>query len=188
MPDLHGRLTAGIRVTDMTTPEHTEPQHELLFDVPRKHGIARLGLMANESWNEDPRRSLFTLARYKFVAKLLSGKLRILDVGCGKGFLLHDFTEACPGVEVAGLDISRYAIDHAMESVKPFPKKGARPRSRGLTTISIWLSQSTRCITSTSTTCGRPCSKSSVWAAAPSLFAWRPTGASVKRRTSCTGS
>ncbi len=28
--------------------------------------------------------------------------MRILDVGSGKGFLLHDFTEACPGVEVAG--------------------------------------------------------------------------------------
>jgi protein-L-isoaspartate(D-aspartate) O-methyltransferase len=44
--------------------------------------------------------------------------MRILDVGAGKGFLLHDFTEACPGVEVHGLDISRYAIDHAMESVR----------------------------------------------------------------------
>lgn len=50
--------------------------------------------------------------------------MRILDVGCGKGFLLHDFTEACPGVEVAGLDVSRYAIDHAMDSVKPFLQEG----------------------------------------------------------------
>ena len=44
---------------------------------------------------------------------------RILDVGCGKGFLLHDFAAALPGVEVTGLDISRYALDHAMDSVKP---------------------------------------------------------------------
>lgn len=44
---------------------------------------------------------------------------RVLDVGVGKGFLLHDFTESVPGIEAAGLDISRYAIDHAMESVKP---------------------------------------------------------------------
>ena len=27
---------------------------------------------------------------------------RILDVGCGKGFLLHEFTNAVPGVEIAG--------------------------------------------------------------------------------------
>ena len=28
--------------------------------------------------------------------------MRVLDVGSGKGFILHDFTEACPGIEVAG--------------------------------------------------------------------------------------
>lgn len=43
----------------------------------------------------------------------------ILDVGCGKGFLLHDFTLSVPGVRVAGLDISSYAIEHAKEEVKP---------------------------------------------------------------------
>jgi ubiquinone/menaquinone biosynthesis C-methylase UbiE len=43
---------------------------------------------------------------------------RILDVCCGKGFLLHEFTNAVPGVEIAGLDISTYAIAHAKEEVK----------------------------------------------------------------------
>src|SRR5689334_20610649 len=50
--------------------------------------------------------------------------MRILDVGSGKGFLLHDFAEAVPGVEVAGIDISAYGIEHTMESVKPFIKQG----------------------------------------------------------------
>ncbi|HEV7692928.1 MAG TPA: methyltransferase domain-containing protein [Hyphomonadaceae bacterium] len=50
--------------------------------------------------------------------------MRILDVGSGKGFLLHDFTESVPGVEVAGIDISGYGIEHTMESVKPFIKQG----------------------------------------------------------------
>ncbi len=49
---------------------------------------------------------------------------RILDVGCGKGFLLYDFTQAVPGVQVAGLDISAYAIQHAKEEVKPFLCRG----------------------------------------------------------------
>lgn len=44
--------------------------------------------------------------------------MRILDVGAGKGFLLHDLLEAVPGVEVHGIDISRYGIEHAMDSVK----------------------------------------------------------------------
>jgi SAM-dependent methyltransferase len=45
---------------------------------------------------------------------------RVLDVGCAKGFLLHDFRLVAPGIEVAGLDVSPYAIEHAMEDVRPF--------------------------------------------------------------------
>lgn len=43
---------------------------------------------------------------------------KILDVGCGKGFLLFDFTKVVPGVEVYGLDISEYAIETAKEEIK----------------------------------------------------------------------
>lgn len=49
---------------------------------------------------------------------------KILDVGCGKGFLLYEFTQAVPGVTVAGLDISEYAIENAKEEVKPFIRHG----------------------------------------------------------------
>jgi SAM-dependent methyltransferase len=49
---------------------------------------------------------------------------RVLDVGCGKGFLLYDLTQAVPGLEVRGLDISQYAIDHAKEEVRPFLEAG----------------------------------------------------------------
>ena len=49
---------------------------------------------------------------------------RILDVGCGKGFLLHEFTNAVPGVEIAGIDISTYAIAHAKEEVKSSLRAG----------------------------------------------------------------
>ncbi len=43
---------------------------------------------------------------------------KILDVGCGKGFLLFDFTKVVPGVEVYGLDISEYAIENSKEEIK----------------------------------------------------------------------
>ena len=43
---------------------------------------------------------------------------RILDVGCGKGFLLHDLKHAVPDASVSGLDISRYALAHAVEDVR----------------------------------------------------------------------
>jgi SAM-dependent methyltransferase len=42
----------------------------------------------------------------------------VLDVGCGKGFMLHDFSELIEGISVEGIDISSYAIENAVESVK----------------------------------------------------------------------
>jgi 2-polyprenyl-3-methyl-5-hydroxy-6-metoxy-1,4-benzoquinol methylase len=66
--------------------ETKEKQYDIVFDVAKKHGIARLGLMINESWNQDPKRTLFTLARYKFVAKMLVGAEHVLGVGCADAF------------------------------------------------------------------------------------------------------
>jgi 2-polyprenyl-3-methyl-5-hydroxy-6-metoxy-1,4-benzoquinol methylase len=63
-----------------------EEQYSLLFEVAERHGITKLGLMVNESWNQDPKRTLFTLARYKFVAKMVEGCDRVLEVGCADAF------------------------------------------------------------------------------------------------------
>lgn len=52
----------------------------------RALGPARLGIMSSHVWREDPRRLLFSLARYKFVAKMLAGQEEVLEVGCGDGF------------------------------------------------------------------------------------------------------
>lgn len=50
----------------------------------------------------------------------LTSESSVLDVGCAKGFMLYDFMQVIPGIKVAGIDISQYAIDNAMESVKLF--------------------------------------------------------------------
>jgi ubiquinone/menaquinone biosynthesis C-methylase UbiE len=44
----------------------------------------------------------------------------VLQVGCEKGFLLHDFHQLDSSLKLRGTDISEYAIAQAMESVKPF--------------------------------------------------------------------
>jgi protein-L-isoaspartate(D-aspartate) O-methyltransferase len=49
---------------------------------------------------------------------------RVLDIGCGKAFLLFDLTEAVPGIEVAGLDISDYGIKNAKEEMHPHIQVG----------------------------------------------------------------
>ena len=46
-----------------------------------------LGLHINYDWLHDPKHLLFSLSRYKFVAKMLEGKSEVLEVGCGDGFL-----------------------------------------------------------------------------------------------------
>jgi len=48
----------------------------------------------------------------------------VLDVGCAKGYMLHDFKELIPGLTIAGIDISEYAIERAMETVKPYLRVG----------------------------------------------------------------
>ncbi len=48
----------------------------------------------------------------------------VLDMGCAKGFMLHDFKELMPRLTVAGIDISQYAIDNCIESMKPFVRVG----------------------------------------------------------------
>jgi len=48
----------------------------------------------------------------------LTSRSSLLDVGCAKGFMLHDLTELIPGITVSGVDVSDYAIAHAMDGIK----------------------------------------------------------------------
>ena len=63
-----------------------EPQYQVQVTLRETKGLTPLGLTTNQVWKDDPRRLLFILARYKFVAKMLSGKQRVLEVGCGDAF------------------------------------------------------------------------------------------------------
>jgi len=48
----------------------------------------------------------------------LTSDSRVLDVGCAKGFMLFDFTEIIPGIDVQGIDISEYAIENGKPEVQ----------------------------------------------------------------------
>ena len=84
------------------------------WDGPREYGYG--GYSYDGRWR--------AVARDMIAHYGLKPGMRVLDVGSGKGFLLHDFGEAIPGLEVAGIDISKYAIEHTMEDVKPFCQVG----------------------------------------------------------------
>lgn len=49
--------------------------------------------------------------------KLCPGQ-KVLDIGCGMAHLLYELTQAVPGLEVRGIDISEYALEHAKEEIR----------------------------------------------------------------------
>ena len=63
-----------------------DPVNQYLIDQHSEFGSEELGLMNSSVWREDPRRLVFTLARYKFVAKMLRGLESVAEIGCGDGF------------------------------------------------------------------------------------------------------
>lgn len=66
--------------------ETRDPVNQPGLDVSRRVGETRLGLLKNWEWYDDPRRLLFSMARYKFVAKMFAGRESVLELGCGDAF------------------------------------------------------------------------------------------------------
>ena len=48
----------------------------------------------------------------------LTEQSNILDVGCGKGFLLWEIKKILPGIGITGFDISRYAINNSKSEIR----------------------------------------------------------------------
>jgi ubiquinone/menaquinone biosynthesis C-methylase UbiE len=73
---------------------------EMYFDGPRSYGYG--GYKYDGRW--------IPVARDIIAHFDLKPGDKVLDVGCAKGFLVKDLMIACPGLDVYGLDVSRYAI------------------------------------------------------------------------------
>ncbi|MEW6329824.1 MAG: class I SAM-dependent methyltransferase [Pseudomonadota bacterium] len=80
------------------------------FDGDRKHGYG--------GFSYNPRFWQPVIPTFQQHWKLAAGS-SVLDVGCAKGFMLHDMAQLIPGITVKGIDVSDYAIANAVESVKP---------------------------------------------------------------------
>ena len=95
------------------------------FDGDRNHGYGGFNYM--------PRFWQPVIPTFKNYWNLTANS-SLLDVGCAKGFMLHDLAESIPGITLKGIDISEYAIKNAMVDMKlhlqvanatqlPFPDK-----------------------------------------------------------------
>ena len=83
----------------------------LYFDGPREFGYG--------GYNYNPRFFKGVVEDFINHYSLKEGD-SVLDVGCGKGFMLYDFLQAIPTLEVRGLDVSEYCYDNALPEIKPY--------------------------------------------------------------------
>lgn len=87
----------------MTDNRTLQPHNQILFDEYESLGPVQLGPYSSYTWRHDPRHLFFTLARYKFCAKLLQGCRAVLEIGCGDGVgapLLLQAVDSLHGVDL----------------------------------------------------------------------------------------
>lgn len=75
-------------------------------------------------YNYHPRFWTDTVRRFRDHYRL-APDARVLDVGCAKGFMLHDFKLLVPELRVAGVDVSDYALERARAEVRPFLQRAS---------------------------------------------------------------
>lgn len=85
------------------------------FDGDRMHGYG--------GYSYHPRFWTDTVRRFRDYYNLAENAA-VLEVGCAKGFMMHDFKLLMTQMAIAGIDISQYAYDHAIEEMKPFIRLG----------------------------------------------------------------
>jgi len=82
---------------------------EAFFDGDRSHGYG--------GFSYNPRFWTPVIPTFRDHFDLKAGD-RVLDVGCAKGFMMHDMAALIPGLVVKGVDISDYAIANAMDDMR----------------------------------------------------------------------
>jgi SAM-dependent methyltransferase len=96
--------------------DKTDEDREIarMFDVRFFDGLRSQGY---GGFNYSPRFWTPVLPDFQKEYSLKSG-MKILDVGCAKGFMLYDFEQLIPGIQTTGLDISEYAIQNAHPGIE----------------------------------------------------------------------
>lgn len=101
-----------------------EPQYQRSIDLLREKGLTPLGLMANQAWQDDPKHLLFTLSRYKFVAKMLAGRRHVLEVGCADAFATRIVVQAVKKLTATDFDpVFVEDVNRRMDPKWPFECK-----------------------------------------------------------------
>ena len=116
MTDLHKSTKRDYlaRVNDIDYPKAKAAQLAKKFDFDYWDGDRRI---CYGGYKYIPKR-WETIARKMQDIYKLGDNPKILDIGCGKGYLLYDFLKVIPNAEIYGLDISDYAIENCKPEIK----------------------------------------------------------------------
>jgi len=125
---------------DLMSPLHKATTRDYLARVndpeyPKARAAELAKQWGYDYWDGDRRINYggykYIPGRWAPVAKMmiqhyeLKAGSKVLDVGCGKGFQMFELTQVLPGLEVHGLDISTYAIEHAHADIKHLIRQGS---------------------------------------------------------------
>lgn len=94
----------------------SEKQYQAHIALRAEKGANRLGLRADAAWHTDPKRLGIVLSRYKFVAKMLSGKKRVLEVGVGDAWASRVVKQEVG--TLVGIDFDPVFVKNAMEGME----------------------------------------------------------------------
>ena len=115
---------------NIVTPLHKATARNYLsrMNDDKVHCMLKAKEYEGDYWDGDRRYGYggykFLPGRWKPVAEALienyklSNDSSILDVGCGKGFLLYELIQLLPGLNISGFDVSKHGLDNAKAEVK----------------------------------------------------------------------
>jgi ubiquinone/menaquinone biosynthesis C-methylase UbiE len=120
------------RLLDIVTPLHRSTQRDYLGRMNDDKAACMVKAKEYEFdyWDGDRRYGYggyrYIADRWKPVAAALVDRYslgpgsKVLDVGCGKGFLLYEMIRLVPDLEVVGFDVSQHGLATAKEEVRPY--------------------------------------------------------------------
>ena len=118
------------KLVDYVTPLHKATSRAYIDRMvdEKVHCMLKAKEYEADYWDGDRRYGYggykFMPDRWKPVAEALiknydlTNDSSVLDVGCGKGFLLYEMKLLLPDLKVAGFDISKHGLENAKEEIK----------------------------------------------------------------------
>ena len=120
------------KLRNIVTPLHESTKRDYLARMvdDKVHCMEIAKQYGKDYWDGDRRYGYggykYIPGRWKSVAEQLintynlTSNSKVLDIGCGKGYLLHEMKLLIPDLSITGIDSSDYGLKNAKEEIKPF--------------------------------------------------------------------